>query len=320
MYHDGVSEVVVGKALKDGYREKVFLADKLPPWFAKTESDLPAIFKTQIERLDTDVIDMYLVHNIDEGHFKIVKDLNVYDFVRDLRDSGKVKHLGFSYHGKTTEFFREIIDSFEWDFCQIQLNYMDANIQAGVDGLKYAGEKGVPVVVMEPLKGGKLTGRVPDRIQALWDGAPVRRTPAEWGLRWVADFPEVLTILSGMTTMEQLQENIRILSDAEPGALTQEELGRIGLAADAYNELILYGCTSCGYCLPQCPQKIDMPSIIGIRNEEALYDCFKVSQFELRTFVDPKPSACITCKSCENVCPQHLPISDIMEECAERYE
>ncbi|MDR1043473.1 MAG: aldo/keto reductase, partial [Clostridiales Family XIII bacterium] len=205
MYHDGVSEVIVGKALKDGYREKVFLADKLPVWFAKEASDVPKIFETQLERLDTD-IDMYLVHSIEEGNMKRLKEFNVYDYVRGLRDSGKIKQLGFSYHGKTTEFFKETIDSLDWDFCQIQLNYMDKDIQAGVEGLKYAGEKGVSVVVMEPLKGGKITGRVPDRIQAIWDEAPVKRTPAEWGLRWVADFPEVTTILSGMTTMEQLDE------------------------------------------------------------------------------------------------------------------
>ncbi|MDR2163211.1 MAG: aldo/keto reductase [Clostridiales Family XIII bacterium] len=319
MYHDGVSEAVVGKALKDGYRERTLLADKLPPWFAKTESDLPDIFETQLRRLDTDVIDMYLVHNIDEGHLQFIKDLNIYGFVKGLRESGRVKHLGFSYHGKTTELFKELLDSFDWDFCQIQLNYMDVDIQAGVAGLKYAGEKGIPVVIMEPLKGGKLTGRVPDRVQALWDGAPVSRTPAEWGLRWVADFPEVLTILSGMTTMEQLDENLRIL-DAEPGALTPEEHGLINEASAAYNELIKYGCTSCGYCLPGCPQKIDMPKIININNEDALYDCFETAKFEMRVFVEPKPSACVSCGNCEDICPQHLPIASIMKESAERYE
>jgi predicted aldo/keto reductase-like oxidoreductase len=320
MYHGGMSEVVVGKALKDGYREKVFLADKLPPWLAKSESDLRDMFETQLERLDDDVIDMYLIHNIDDDHIDIIRELNSYDYVKSLRDSGRVKHLGFSYHGKTTEFFKETIDSFDWDFCQIQLNYMDAEIQAGVEGLKYAGEKGVPVVIMEPLKGGKLTGRVPDRIQALWDSAPVKRTPAEWGLRWVADFPEVLTILSGMTTMEQLDENLRILSDAEPNSLTEGELGLISEASAEYNELIKYGCTSCAYCLPECPQKIDIPKIIGMNNEEALYDCFEQTQTEIRMFVDPKPSACIECKKCEDICPQHLPIAEIMSETAARYE
>jgi predicted aldo/keto reductase-like oxidoreductase len=320
MYHGGVSEVIVGKALKDGYRERVFLADKLPPWFAKTTADLPGIFETQLGRLDTDVIDMYLVHSIEDGSIEAIRELKVYDFIAKLRDSGRVKHLGFSYHGKTSALFREVIDSFDWDFCQIQLNYMDQNIQAGVAGLKYAGEKGIPAVIMEPLKGGKLTGRVPDPVRALWDSAAVRRSPAEWGLRWVANFPEVLTILSGMTTMEQLEENLHILSDAEPGALTPDELALIDKASAEYNRLIKYGCTSCAYCLPGCPEKIDIPRIIGLSNDEALYDCFDAAQFELRNFIVPKPSACIACRKCEDICPQHLPIVDIMKESAERYE
>jgi predicted aldo/keto reductase-like oxidoreductase len=237
-----------------------------------------------------------------------------------LRSSGKVKNVGFSYHGKTTGLFKEVIDSFNWDFCQIQLNYMDADIQAGVAGMKYAGERGVPVVVMEPLKGGKLTGRVPDQVQALWDSAQTSRTPADWGLRWVANFPEVLTILSGMTTMEQLDENIRILSGVDAGSLTEEEQRLIDRAAATYNELIKYGCTGCGYCLPMCPQKIDMPKVININNEDSLYDCPDSAKFEMRTFINPKPSACVVCRSCEEICPQHLPISDIMKESAELYE
>jgi predicted aldo/keto reductase-like oxidoreductase len=319
MYHGGVSEVILGKALKDGYREKVLLADKLPAWYAKTESELPVIFETQLERLGTD-IDMYLVHSIQEDNIDLIRRLNVYDFIRGLRDSGKVKHLGFSYHGKTTEMFREVVDSFDWDFCQIQFNYMDKNIQAGVDGLKYAGEKGVPVVIMEPLRGGKLTERVPDRIQALWDSAPVSRTPAEWAFRWVANFPEVLTVLSGMSAMEQLEENLCIFSDADAGSLTPEELALIDKAADAYNELTKYGCTSCEYCLHECPVKLEIPAIIRLNNDEALYDCFKQSQAEMRNFINPKPSACIACRKCEEICPQHLPIADIMRESAERYE
>jgi predicted aldo/keto reductase-like oxidoreductase len=317
MYHNGVSEVVVGKALKDGYREKVLLADKLPPWAAKDKAGLQKVFETQLERLDTD-IDMYLVHSVEEGHMKQIEELEVFSFMECLRSSGKVKHVGFSYHGKTTEMFRGIIDSFDWDFCQIQLNYMDKDIQAGVEGMKYAASKGVPVVVMEPMKGGKLTQRVPDRVQALWDSADVRRTPAEWGFRWVADFPEVLTILSGMTTMEQLDDNLRILSDAKADSLTDGERGLIDQASAAYNELIKYGCTACGYCLPECPQKIDIPRVISLQNDEMLYDCLPNIKVEVG-FVDPKPSVCVACGACEDICPQHLPIADIMKDSAERY-
>jgi predicted aldo/keto reductase-like oxidoreductase len=320
MYHDGVSEEVVGKALKDGYREKVLLADKLPPWLVKNEADMEQIFNTQLKRLDVDLIDMYLVHSIEDGNYQKVKDTGLLDFMRGLRDAGRVKHVGFSYHGTTPALFKEIIDAFDWDFCQIQLNYMDTDLQAGVEGLKYAGAKGIPVVVMEPLKGGKLTEKVPERVQSLWDNADVQRTPAAWGLRWVADFPEVLTILSGMSTMEQLEENIRILSETNTGPLTEAELKLIDKASIAYNELIKYGCTTCGYCLPECPKKIEIPKIIGMNNEEALYDCLKANKFTMRNFVDPKASVCIECGKCEDICPQHLPIPEIMKYSAERYE
>jgi predicted aldo/keto reductase-like oxidoreductase len=278
------------------------------------------IFSTQLERLDVDLIDMYLVHSVEDGNIQKVKDTGLLGYMRGLRDAGRVKHVGFSYHGTTLALFKEVIDLFDWDFCQIQLNYMDADFQAGVEGLKYAGSKGIPVIIMEPLKGGKLTGNVPERVQALWDSANVRRTPAEWGLRWVADFPEVLTILSGMTAMEQLEENLRILSGADTEPLVKEELELISKASSAYNELIKYGCTTCGYCLPECPKKIEIPRIIGMNNEEALYDCLKANKFAMRNFVDPKASACIACGKCEEICPQHLPIPEIMKYSAKRYE
>jgi predicted aldo/keto reductase-like oxidoreductase len=319
MYHDGTSENVVGKALKDGYREKVFLADKLPPFMAKKAEDLGTIFETQLERLSVDVIDFYLVHNIFEATRSYLDRYNVYDFISKLKKEGRVKHLGFSYHGQTTEFFKELIDSFDWDFCQIQLNYMDEKVQAGVAGLKYAGSKGIPVVIMEPLKGGKITQNIPPQVQEIWDSFSVKRTPAEWGLRWVADFPEVLTILSGMGEMGQVEENLRILSEAGAGLVTGEERAVISRVADKYNELIRFGCTACGYCLPKCPEKIAIPEIIGIVNEVALYDCAGAAKVELG-FQKVQPSACIACGACTDVCPQHLPIPDIMKECSEKYE
>jgi predicted aldo/keto reductase-like oxidoreductase len=318
MYHDGLSEVIVGRALKDGYRERVFLADKMPPHFLKKPGDVEMIFETQMERLDTDVIDFYLVHNVFEGTMANIRDYKIYDFVARMKEEGRVKHLGFSYHGMTTELFKEVIDSFDWDFCQIQLNYMDAQIQAGVAGLKYAGSKGIPVVIMEPLKGGKITQNIPPQIQSIWDGFSVKRPPAEWALRWVADFPEVLTILSGMSTMEQVEENLRILSEAGAGQVTGEERAVISRVADKYNELIRFGCTACGYCLPECPQKIIIPEIINMLNEVALYDCVASVRDDL-TYQKVQPDACIACGACTDICPQHLPVPDIMKECAEKY-
>lgn len=320
MYHDGFSEVVTGKALKDGYRDKVFLADKLPLWMAKTEEDMERIFLDQLKRLDVDSIDMYLVHNITGPIWKRALKFNALDFLEQKRAEGSIKYIGFSFHDEY-ELFQEVLGAYPWDFCQIQLNYMDVDFQAGLKGLKLAGSHNIPVIIMEPLKGGKLTDVLPRSIRDFWAQAPVKRTPAEWALRWIADFPEVLTILSGMSTMEQVDENIRILSEADPGSLTEEEHKLIRNVSDEYNKLIRYSCTGCQYCMP-CPVKINIPDIIGRYNDWFVYEGNDKIMEDFRTWVNPKalPSVCIACKACENHCPQHLPVSGIMEKAKEIFE
>jgi predicted aldo/keto reductase-like oxidoreductase len=319
MYHDGDSEVVVGKALKDGYREKVLLADKLHLLYAKEAADQQKILDEQLRRLDLPYIDMYLVHDIHEKTWERAQKYDTLRFMKEKQAEGVIKHIGFSFHGETPAFFREVIDAFPWDFCQIQLNYMDAEFQAGVEGLKYAASKGIPVVVMEPLKGGKLTDVLPGPIQAYWNDIGTERTPAEWALKWVANFPEVLTILSGMSTFEQVEENIRILADAEANALTPQELAVIDKVAAEYNKLVPYSCTSCRYCIP-CPVKLNIPYLIGLRNEATIFACPEKIAFSIQSFVRPQPSECIACRQCEDKCPQHLPIADIMEESARMFE
>ncbi len=217
MYHDEKSEAVVGKALRR-ISGKVFLADKMPVWYTKTEEEVRKLFEAQLERCETDHFDMYLLHSVDAPVWKRVEGEGL-DFLEEMKAAGKIKYLGFSYHGEP-DFFREVVDAHDWDFCQIQLNYMDAEVQAGVKGLEYAGEKGLPVVIME-LKGGKLTDNIPPEIAELWKNAPVQRTPAEWAFRWVADFPQVCTILSGMSAPKQLEENLRILDNAPPCSLSE---------------------------------------------------------------------------------------------------
>ncbi len=320
MYHDGMSEVLVGKALKDGYREKVLLADKMPVWFAKAEEDLDKIFEEQLRRLDTDVIDMYLLHNINVPIWKRLQKFNAFDFLERKKAEGKIKHIGFSFHD-SFQLFEEVINAYDWDFCQIQLNYMDAEFQAGLNGLKLAGEKEIPVVIMEPLKGGKLTDVLPKSIESFWNSAEIKRTPAEWALRWVADFPQVLTILSGMNSLEQVDENIRILSNAAPGSLTEKEKNIIKCVADEYHKLIKYSCTACNYCL-RCPVGIDIPSIISLYNDWFLYEGNQKVKNDFAMWVSPKarPSACIDCKACEGHCPQQLPVSDIMKKAKELFE
>lgn len=320
MYHGGNSEVVTGKALKDGYREKVFLADKMPVWFAKEEEGIEKIFNQQFERLNVDCIDMYLVHNLTGAIWNIAKKFNTLKFLEKQKELGKIKYIGFSFHDDYP-LFEEIIDAYPWDFCQIQLNYMDTDFQAGVKGLKLAATKGIPVVVMEPLKGGRITDALPETVSMLWDSAPIKRTPAEWALRWVADFPEVLTILSGMSNQSQLEENLRVLSQADANSLTAEEKDIITSVGNEYNNLIKYSCTACKYCLP-CPAKINIPTAIQFYNDWFLFNENPKVKIDYFTWLSEgkRASACTSCKACEGHCPQSLPISDIMKQATELFE
>ncbi|MDD3350343.1 MAG: aldo/keto reductase [Eubacteriales bacterium] len=320
MYHSGKSEGVLGKALKDGYREKVFLADKMPVWSARDEGGLEGIFQNQLKRLGVESIDFYLIHNITRGIFRLAQKLETIAFLEQKKKEGKIKHLGFSYHDDF-EFFMEVIDAYPWDFCQIQLNFMDENFQAGLKGLKYAGQKGIPVIVMEPLKGGKLTQALPDSVREIWEASPWKRSPAEWALKYVADFPEVLTILSGMSSLEQTQDNIRILSDAKPGMLSEEEKATIARVAAEYNKLIKASCTACRYCMP-CPQNVEIPKVIDYYNQWHLYMEMPAIKrdFNMNLSQKNRPSNCIDCKVCEEKCPQHLPIAQIMKDAAEIFE
>ncbi|MCL1808951.1 MAG: aldo/keto reductase [Clostridiales bacterium] len=314
VYHGGTSESVLGKALKDGYREKVFIADKMPVWSVNCESDLQRLFDEQLARLGVQSIDMYLVHNLNVPLWKQTKKFNILDFLEKKRGEGKIKHIGFSFHDDLS-LFKEIIDAYAWDFCQIQLNYMDVKWQAGVEGLKYAGGKGIPVIIMEPLKGGRLTDAFPENVSELWKGVGTERTPADWALRWVADFPEVLTILSGMSSFAQVEENIRILSSVTANSLTEKEHAVIGKVSAAYNELVQYPCTACGYCLP-CTQGIDIPLAMNLYNEWFMFAQSEKTQlaFALEFPGSPAPADCTKCKHCEEHCPQHLNVSEMMEK------
>jgi len=306
--------------LRDGYREKVFIADKLPIWLAKDEEDIDKLFNTQLERLGVDCIDMYLVHSLNAGSWKHTKKLNTLTHLEKKKAEGKIKYIGFSFHDEF-DVFKEILESYSWDFCQIQLNYMDADFQAGVKGLKLAASRGIPVVIMEPLKGGKLVDVLPQRIKDYWSEAPIQRTPAEWALRWVSDFPEVLAVLSGMTTMEQVMENIRIMEEAEPNSLTEKEHEIIKNVADEYNKLIPYSCTACRYCMP-CPVNINIPNIIERYNDYHVYEGNEKIKLDFNLWVPVKgrPSICKACRSCEKHCPQHLPVSEIMERAKNLFE
>ena len=319
MYHNGESEKVLGKALKDGYREKVMLADKMPIWLAKDEEGMKNIFEEQLRRLDTDCIDMYLVHNVTVPVWKRAKKLNLMPFLDEMKAQGKIKHIGFSFHD-TFEFFKEVIDEYPWEFCQIQLNYMDTDHQAGVQGLNYAAEKGLGVIIMEPLKGGRLTDAVPPTVQKLWDGAATKRTPAEWAFKWLANMPEVTLMLSGMSSMEQLSANIDTLSSSDISELTSDEKELINQVSDEYNRLIKYSCTGCKYCMP-CPHKLEIPRIIGYYNDWNVYEQNPSTRMEYIDWLGDgfHASDCAGCHLCEEKCPQALPIVQAMKDAAEAF-
>ena len=313
-YHGSKSESILGRALKDGYRERTFIADKLPIWLVEKESDVRRIFEEQLQRLDTGFIDFYLIHCIDHEGWEITRNCRVLPILDELKAEGKIGHIGFSYHDDLS-LFKEVIDAYPWDLCQIQLNYVDTEFQAGLAGLHYAGQRGIPVVIMEPLKGGRLTDGVPPVIQKVWDEAPVRRTPAEWAFKWVASHPEVITILSGMSSMEQLEQNLALFSRGDLSVLTDPELASIEQAADLYHQLIQYPCTECRYCMP-CPGGVNIPRLIRYYNDWCAYEHNPKLKEEYLTWQDKSEHAsnCVKCGACESHCPQHLPIMMIMEE------
>ena len=325
-YHGGKSEVIIGEALKDGYRQKVLLADKLPTWLIESEEDNAKYFNEQFERLGVDYIDMYLIHNIIPENWEKVQKYNIIKFLEEQKAAGRIGHIGFSFHGDS-KLFTEVIDAYSWEFCQIQLNYLDKDEQATLKGLEYAASKGIDVIVMEPLKGGRITDNIPESVQAIWDRAkefgavPSDRTPAEWAFRWVCAQPGVSLVLSGMSSFEQLEENIRIFSMEDLGEMSSGEQAVIDEVAAEYNSKIRYQCTGCKYCMP-CPKELPIPSIIDYLNNWYAFDKSPNTKIEYNSWMDPeeKASACVGCGECESKCPQHLPVSDIMQEAVEQLE
>ena len=243
-YHGGNSELLVAKALKDGYREKVKLATKLPSWLVKTEDDMDHLLNEQLHKLETDYIDFYLVHALNAGSWKNLKENNLFKFLDKALADGRIKYAGFSFHDELP-IFKEIVDGYDWSFCQIQYNYIDEYYQAGIEGLEYAAAKNLGIVVMEPLRGGSIVKNIPNDIQKLWDNASVKHSPAQWALRFVWNHPSVAVLLSGMNAIELIDENIAAASEAHPKSLTEAELGIIHQVRDIYKSRMAVGL----YCL-----------------------------------------------------------------------
>ena len=316
MEDPGNSEAFVGDVLAEGYRDKVILATKLPPMVVRTRADMDRILNGQLERLRTDHIDCYLLHGLHGGFWRKMRDLGALEFLDSALADGRIRHAGFSFHDDVAS-FKEIVDAYDWGFCQIQYNYMDTDFQAGLEGLHYAAERGLGVVVMEPLKGGRLAGRIPTSVQALWDGAPVKRSPAEWGLRFVWNEPGVSTVLSGMSTMEQVVEIVAAVEGALPGSLSADELRLIEQVQEAYRARMTVDCTACGYCLP-CPSGINIPNVFRHYNDITLFDDPVAPKggygFEVMIGMTAKASDCTECGQCEAACPQGVPVPEKLKE------
>lgn len=307
VYSGYKNETAVGHALRDGYRERVYLASKLPHWCCKSKEDMYKILDTQLERLETDHIDFYLVHSIAKDSWNKMADWGVCDFLDEMKATGKIKYACFSFHDNY-EAFEHILNAYDWDMCQLQFNFMDINNQAGIKGVRLAGEKGVPVVVMEGLLGGKLAN-APDNVQNLYDSFPVKRSPVEWAFRWIANQPEIATILSGVTNMEQADDNLAIFDRCGVSVMSPEEEALIDRVRDAYNARTKVGCTGCKYCVP-CPNEVDIPGIFAVWNDKSLYNQVLKGNSSYKRRIDEGHAAdrCIECGACEGVCPQHIDI------------
>jgi uncharacterized protein len=310
-YHMGKSEGLVGEALKDGYREKVKLATKMPTWKIETYEDFDKYYNEQIERLQTDHIDFYLLHSLNKSIWTKILEIGVLKWGEQALKDGKIRYLGFSFHDKYPV-FKEIIDATDiWTFCQMQYNYMDVNKQAEVRGLKYASSKGLAVIIMEPLLGGRLA-TAPEAVQAVWDSSDHKHTPADWALQWIWNQPEVAVVLSGMSTMQQVEENLASANSSAIGSLSARDLTLFDAVKKKYDELCPIPCTECEYCLP-CSSEIPIPTVFEMLNTARMFDVLdKMRDYYTQVPPEKRADQCTQCRQCEERCPQHINISDWM--------
>ena len=316
-YHAGHSERIVGRALQDGYRERMKLATKLPVWLVESARDFDRYFNEQLERLQTDKIDFYLLHGLNGQSWQKVCDLGVLRWAEDTMANGHIEHIGFSFHDNY-EVFNTIVDGYDnWTFCQIQYNYMDVDYQAGRRGLEYAAGKGLAVVVMEPLRGGGLAKDPPVQVAKVLKSALQKRTPVEWALLWVWNQPEVSVVLSGMSALEHVVENVAVADRSRSGILTEDELVLIDGLREAYRGLSPVPCTGCGYCMP-CPDGVEIPTILQLYNEAVMYDDLPAARFRYGgpggLKEEQRANNCSECGECTEACPQSIPISDWLKK------
>lgn len=313
-YIYGGSEAALGKIFeKNGIRKKINIATKLPHYLMNSMESIEKCFQEELTRLRTDYIDYYLMHMLnDVKTWEKLVDMGILDWIREKKESGAIRQIGFSYHGNS-ESFCKVVDAYDWDFCQIQYNYLDEHAQAGRKGLNHAAAKGIPVIIMEPLRGGKLVSNLPEKAKKLFGEHPKKHSPAEWAFRWLWNQPEVTCVLSGMNSMEMLEENVRVASECQIGELTEDDNTLLAQVVEAINSKMKVGCTGCGYCMP-CPAKVDIPGTFAAYNvssvdgkTEAMYEYLRSTTFRKDA---TSASNCIGCGKCEQHCPQGIKIRE----------
>ena len=310
-YHDGHSEGLVGEALRDGYRERVTLATKLPVWLVNERADMERYLDEQLSRLGVAYVDVYLAHALNKDTFEKMLKLDLFGFMDEMVNKGKIRYPGFSFHDEA-DVFRRIVDSYDWKVAQVQMNLLDEFHQATMDGVRYAASKGIGVVVMEPVRGGALVRSVPEEIQKMYEAGAPGRSAAEWAFRWLLDKPEFMTILSGMSNIEQADDNLRIFGAAEAGCLSGAEKTTLENVRRAYEARIRVGCTGCKYCMP-CPQGINIPGIFRSYDTASMFGDFTGFRKSYNA-METKADACVGCEACVAACPQHFatPIPEML--------
>ena len=318
-YHDGESEIFVGKALKDGYREKVKLATKLPSWLINTREDMDKYINEQLEKLQTNVIDFYLIHSLNKKDYKRLRDNGLFDFIEKIKENKLVKHVGFSFHD-TLDVFKEIVDDYDWDFTQIQYNYIDEDYQAGIEGLLYAADKGLGIIIMEPLRGGSLVNNLSQGINEIIENSPVKKTAVEWAFKFLYNKEEISLVLSGMSTLEQVVDNLKIAdTQGELNSMTIYEQETINKLKQEFKSKIKVNCTGCKYCIP-CPAKVNIPICFELLNSSSMFDSVEKTKKDYENFLvkgNQDASKCIECGACEEKCPQHINIIEKLKEVKE---
>ncbi|MDR1721505.1 MAG: aldo/keto reductase [Methanobrevibacter sp.] len=317
---EGESERFLGEFFSENYREDVFLTTKMPSWMINEKEDMERIFERQLELLQTDYLNGYLIHSIKEDVWEKLLNLGVLDFLDDLKSQDKVKYIGFSFHD-SYDLFKKVIEHYNWDMCQTQMNYLDENFQSGLKGLKKAKELGVGNIIMEPLRGGKLATNPPQYIKEIWEKSIIKRSPAHWAFKYLYNMEEVDIVLSGMNTLKDMKENIEIANSSNINELTKEEKELIKEVGEKYHENSGNNCNGCGYCMP-CPFNVNIPDCFKEYNTALIFKEANDldNHYELTIDKENRASNCTNCEICIEKCTQNLNIPEELKKVKKLFE